>query len=103
MLDEKDERVTNSQLILKIQELELELQNVKKERDHYKWQAKRTRKMLDGVKLNNGALTIERNKLVAELNSIKAMSMFEFSSTYGTPEQQEADGKAFAKALLGGV
>ena len=55
-----------------------------------------------GLMINNSALTLERNTLLDELTRIKRMSMFEFSNTYCTVEQQEADGKAFAKALLGG-
>ena len=59
-------------------------------------------RMVNGLKLNNSKLTIERNQLVEELQTIKAMSMFEFSAKYCSPEQQAKDGEAFAKALLGG-
>ena len=55
-----------------------------------------------GLKLNNKELTDERNALIDELTTIKRMSMFEFSNAYSTVEQQEADGRAFARALLGG-
>ena len=60
------------------------------------------RRMINGLKINNSSLTLERNQLCDELNRIKAMSMFEFSNHYCSREQQEADGRAFAKALLGG-
>lgn len=60
-------------------------------------------RQVNALRLNNRALTEERNNLIDELASIKRMSMFEFSNKYGTPEQQEADGRAFAKALLGGI
>ena len=53
--------------------------------------------------LNNRALTEERNRLQAELDRIKSMSMFEFGNTYASDESLEADGRAFAKALLGGA
>lgn len=55
-----------------------------------------------GLKLNNQELTKERNALVDELNHIKSMSMFEFGNTYTSSESLEADGRAFARALLGG-
>ena len=58
-------------------------------------------RMLKGVKLNNGKLTIERNNLVDELTRIKNMSMFEFGNTYCTAESLESDGHAFARSLLG--
>ena len=57
----------------------------------------------NALMLNNQALTKERNRLQAELDRIKSMSMFEFGNTYATNEQLEADGKAFARALLGGI
>ena len=62
----------------------------------------RLNRIKNGLMINNSALTLERNTLLDELTRIKRMSMFEFSNTYCTVEQQEADGKAFAKALLGG-
>ena len=58
-------------------------------------------RMLRGVKLNNGKLTLERNELIKELDSIKRMSMFEFGNTYCSNESLEADGHAFARSLLG--
>ena len=57
----------------------------------------------NALMLNNQALTEERTRLQAELDRIKSMSMFEFGNTYATNEQLEADGKAFARALLGGI
>lgn len=59
-------------------------------------------KCVEALKLNNSKLTVERNNAITELDKIKSMSMFEFSTNYCTAEQQEADGRAFAKALLGG-
>ena len=60
-------------------------------------------RQVNALRLNNRALTEERNALIDELATIKRMSMFEFGNKYSTPEQQEADGRAFAKALLGGI
>ena len=60
-------------------------------------------RMVKGLKLNLSKTTLERNQAIDELNRIKAMSMFEFSSKYSTVEQQEADGRAFARELLGGA
>jgi len=58
-------------------------------------------RMLEGVKLNNSKLTLERNNLLTELDRIKNMSMFEFGNTYCTKDSLEADGHAFARSLLG--
>ena len=55
-----------------------------------------------GLKLNNQVITKERNELCDKLHEIQQLSMFEFSNRYCTNEQQEADGRAFAKALPGG-
>ena len=60
-------------------------------------------RMVNGLKLNNSALTLERNQLVDELQTIKGMSMFEFGNTYCSSESLEADGHAFARALGVGV
>lgn len=66
------------------------------------------RRMVTGLKLNNSKLTLERNKLCdkchaqsRELKDIKSMSMFEFGNTYCSSESLEADGKAFARSLMG--
>ena len=61
----------------------------------------RLRHMKNGVKLNNSKLTIERNKLLNELNRIKSMSMFEFANTYCSNESLEEAGHMLAKDLLG--
>ena len=65
---------------------------------------------VNALKLNNAQITKERNdfiernlELQKELCDIKDMSMFEFGNTYCSDESLEADGKAFAKALLGGA
>ena len=63
----------------------------------------RKTRFINALKLQNQELTKERNNLVTELNNIKAMSMFEFGNTYASKESLEADGHAFAKALLGGI
>lgn len=59
-------------------------------------------RMVRGLKLHNHQITEERNKLCDELNHIKSISMFEFGNTYASSESLEADGHAFARALLGG-
>ena len=59
-------------------------------------------RMANGLRLNNQMLTKERNDLIDELTSIKGMSMFEFGNKYGTEESLSEDGRAFARALLGG-
>jgi len=88
--------------------LSFEVQNLQEiinqmEDDYQELQAKaeRDRRIINGLKINNSALTLERNNLVEELNTIKSMSMFEFGNKYASSESLEADGHAFAKALLG--
>jgi len=70
---------------------------------------------VNALKLNNKALTQERNELIEqnrfldakckayhqEVLEITSMSMFEFAELYCNDKQLEADGKSFAKALLG--
>lgn len=58
-------------------------------------------RMVNGLKLHNQELTEERNNLIDELHSIKRMSMFEFGNAYCNDTSLEADGKAFARSLLG--
>ena len=89
-------------------------------------------RMIEGIKLNNSKLTLERNdllkqvsdlkrkydefyekeylvrieecnKLWGELFDIKHLSMWEFANKYCTEEEQAQAGKEFAKALLGGA
>lgn len=57
---------------------------------------------VEALKLNNAEITIERNEALDKLHAIQQMSMFEFGSKYCNDEQNAADGRAFAKALLGG-
>ena len=66
-------------------------------------------RMVNGLKLHNHEITKECDKLCErnmelskELQDIKQMSMFEFGNTYCSSESLEADGHAFARALLGG-
>ena len=88
--------------------LSFEVQNLKEivaqmEDDYKALQAKLSQKerMLNGVKLNNSKLTLERNNLIDELSAIKAMSMFEFASRYCSEEEQGNAGRAFAQSMLG--
>ena len=60
------------------------------------------------IQLANQQLTKERNdlidrniKLSKELQDIKNLTMFEFGNKYCSTESLEADGHAFARALLG--
>lgn len=57
---------------------------------------------VEALKLNNAKITIERNEALDKLHAIQQMSMFEFGSKYCNDEQNAADGRAFARALLGG-
>ena len=56
-------------------------------------------RMKNGLRINNSALTLERNALLTELQHIKSMSMFEFGNQYCSSESLEADGHAFARSL----
>lgn len=59
------------------------------------------RRIIEGLKFNNGELTLERNKLIDELTRYKNMSVFEFCSSLPEEKQVEA-GRQLAKSLLGG-
>ena len=61
----------------------------------------RQTRFIKALKLNNSKLTVERNQLQTELDHIKSMSMFEFGNQYASDESLEADGRAFARSLLG--
>ena len=63
----------------------------------------RQTRFIKALKLDNSRTTIERNNAIDELHRIKQMSMFEFGNRYCNDESLEEDGKAFAKALLGGA
>lgn len=61
----------------------------------------RQNKFIKALKINNSQLSVERNNLQNELDKIKSMSMFEFGNKYASDESLEADGRAFARSLLG--
>ena len=86
----------------RIKKLENENEFLKEHNEALQSDLNRTKKILEGVKLNNGKITLERNNLIEELQTIKNMSMFEFGNRYCSDESLASDGKAFAKALLGG-
>ena len=92
----------NKELKAELKEQAEELTNFISEIEDLEYKVDRLNRIKNGLRINNSALTLERNTLVDELNHIKGMSMFEFSNTYCSEAQQKADGKAFAKALLGG-
>ena len=82
--------------------LQKENQQLKVDNDFLQHENAKLNRMKNGLRLNNSKLTLERNELVDELHHIKSMSMFEFGNTYCSSESLEADGHAFARALLGG-
>lgn len=63
--------------------------------------SERQSRFIKALKLNNSNLTLERNQLVAELDSIKSMSMFEFANKYCSESDHEAAGHLLARSLLG--
>ena len=104
----QEKTIENSKLILKVHELELKLAELEAENTKLSNRIRFQNRMINGLKLNNGDLTLERNRLSEkcdkqskELQDIKNMSMFEFGNTYCTSESLEADGHAFARSLLG--
>ena len=99
----------NRQLQAEIQEQAEELTNFISEIEDLEHKVEILTRMKNGLKINNGALTLECNQLCErnmqlskELQDIKQMSMFEFGNTYCSNESLEAVGHAFAKSLLGG-
>ena len=91
----------NKQLKAELKSNAEELTNFIGEIEDLEYEVSRLTRMKKGALINNSALTRERNALLDELTRIKRMSMFEFGNTYCSVEQQEADGKAFARSLLG--
>ena len=85
------------------EDLILQVRDLKEQVDLLQGKLELKEKMLNGVKLNNGKLTIERNALVDELNYIKSLSMFEFGNKYCSSESLESDGHALARSLGVGV
>jgi len=80
-------------------EIMIELEELRHENE-------RQKKMINGLKLNNSKLTLERNELIDEntslkneLNTIKNMNMYEFANTYCSEEQNIEAGHALARAL----
>lgn len=68
----------------------------------------RQTRFIKALKLNNSALTLERNqlqekvdKLSKELQDIKELSMFEFANKYCSESDHEAAGHLLARSLLG--
>lgn len=61
----------------------------------------RQTRFIRALKLNNSALTLERNKLCDELNRIKSMGMFEFANKYCEEQDHINAGRQFAQELLG--
>lgn len=62
---------------------------------------RRQRKFIDGLKLNNSKLTLERKQLLEKLEDYKNMGLWEFANTL-SPEEQRRAGHQFAQQLLGG-
>ena len=89
----------NRQLQSQITEQAKELTNFISEIEDLEYQVDKLNRMKNGLRINNSALTLERNTLLDELTRIKNMSMFEFGNTYCSSESLEADGHAFARSL----
>lgn len=102
-LDQQQKELNNSELYkiddeyYSLEELHAFITNC----DELARQTERQSRFIKALKLNNSQLTVERNELQKELNHIKSMSMFEFGNKYASDESLEADGRAFARSLLG--
>ena len=86
-----------------------EIKNLIIENESLKARNEFLQRMVNGLKLNLHQCKVETDKLCErnmelsrELQTIKQMSMFEFGNTYCSDESLENDGRAFARALLGG-
>ena len=91
----------NRQLQAQLKEQGKELTNFIGEIEDLEYKLEQLNRIKNGLRINNSALTLERNTLLKELTAIKNMSMFEFGNTYCSSESLEADGHAFARSLLG--
>ena len=58
-------------------------------------------KAISVLKRDNERITIERTKLVDEIQRITSMGMFEFGNKYCSDDSLKEDGRAFARSLLG--
>ena len=72
-------------------------------KDIFKMSVKDLLLHIEAVEEKNRQLEIKNEILNDELENIKKMSMFEFGNKYCSDESLKADGKTFAKALLGGI
>ena len=91
----------NRQLQSQLEKQAEELTNFISEIEDLEYKVDRLNRIKNGLRINNSALTLERNALLDELNHIKGLSMFEFGNRYCSSESLEADGHAFARSLLG--
>ena len=85
---------------MNVKNILLENEALKEENQTFKNKISHLEKIKEGLKLNNGALTIERNKLIEENRELKNrlanVSLWDLS-----PEAAEEAGHALAKDLLG--
>ena len=58
-------------------------------------------KAISVLKRDNERITIERTKLVDEIQRITSMGMFEFGNKYCSDDSLKEDGRAVARSLLG--
>ena len=102
MTEKKEPIVLNQDELYEINGTLYSLREIEAFIDSAKELGRKTR-FIKALRLSNQQLTEERNKLADEITRITSMGMFEFGNTYGTEESLSNDGKAFAKALLGGA
>lgn len=88
-------------LILENEALREKVESLQDIIDDLEHKTKRQRRIINGLKINNSALTLERKKLLEELTRYKNMGLWEFANTLSDEEQEKA-GHEFAQQLLGG-
>lgn len=96
------ENIRIDEVLEELYHLREENQDLKMDNDFLQRKLTQKERILQGVKLNNSSLTLERNNAIDELNRIKALGMYEFANKYCTSKELEEAGHALARSLLGG-
>jgi len=87
----------------------MKVKEIQLENEELKCKLETNRRLINGLKLNNSKLTLERKELLEEnaqlkreLAEIKNMGVWEFARKHCSDEENAEAGHQFAKALLGG-
>ena len=91
----------NTENKLKIDEVLEELYHLREENQDLRLKNDFLQRKAALLKRDNARITLERGKLVDEIQRITSMGMFEFGNKYCSDESLEEDGRAFVRSLLG--